>query len=171
MAFLLDRGASVGEAKGATAWSSLIRGCLANGRGMAAEFLARRAPELDLEAAAGVGRLDVVESFFTTGGQLRDGATETQMRDGFTWACEYGRADVVDFLLQRGMRVDARLRHHGQTGLHWAHTTATLDTVRALLERQSPVNAKDETFRGTALGWTLYAWGGGGPDPWPWPLL
>jgi hypothetical protein len=32
-----------------------------------------------------------------------------------------------------------------------------------LLQRNAPVNAKDDTFGGTALGWALYAWGGGGP--------
>jgi hypothetical protein len=36
MAFLLARGASVGTAKGIEAWSSLINGCHANGRGRAA---------------------------------------------------------------------------------------------------------------------------------------
>jgi hypothetical protein len=27
------------------------------------------------------------------------------------------------------------------------------------------VNVKDDTFGGTALGWAIYAWGGGGPHP------
>jgi hypothetical protein len=35
--------------------------------------------------------------------------------------------------------------------------------VSVLLQRNAPVNAKDDTFGGTALGWALYAWGGGGP--------
>ena len=30
-------------------------------------------------------------------------ATFKQMQDGFTWACEYGRSAVVEFLLQRGV--------------------------------------------------------------------
>jgi ankyrin repeat protein len=163
MSFLLARGASVGTATGTEAWSSLINGCHANGRGKAAQFLAERAPALDLEAAAGVGRVDVVRAFFTPDGNLRENATEQQMKDGFTWACEYGRTDVVDFLLQRGMDVAAKLRHHGQTGLHWAAYGGHLDTVRVLLQWQAPVSAKDDAFSGTPLGWALYAWGGGGP--------
>ncbi|MPZ16295.1 MAG: ankyrin repeat domain-containing protein [Luteitalea sp.] len=160
MAFLLDRGASVGDATGTAAWSHLINGCHANGRGKAAEFLAKRAPGLDLEAAAGAGRLDVVKSFFTSDGPLKGNTTETQMRDGFTWACEYGRSDVVDFLLQQGVDVNAKLKHDGQTGLHWAAYGGHPGTVRVLLRRNAHVNAKDERFGGTPLGWALYAWGG-----------
>lgn len=163
LAFLLARGASVGTAKGTEAWSSLIHGCHANGRGKAAQFLAERAPALDLEAAAGVGRLDVVKTFFTPNGELTDTATAQQMKDGFAWACEFGRTEVVDFLLQRGMDVATKLRHHGQTGLHWAAYGGHPATVRLLLQRQAPVNAKDDAFGGTPLGWALYAWSGGAP--------
>jgi len=43
---------------------SLVNACLANGRPNAAEFLGRRGARLDLDGAAGVGRLDVVKNFF-----------------------------------------------------------------------------------------------------------
>src|SRR5688572_11519939 len=86
MAFLLARGASIGGDTGPAAWSKLINGCHANGRPGAAEFLARRAGGLDLEAAAGVGRLDIVETFFDANGRLTPNATDKQMKDGFTWA-------------------------------------------------------------------------------------
>jgi ankyrin repeat protein len=162
MVFLLARGASLGGQKGAAAWSKLINACHANGRPGAAEFLARRADGLDLEAAAGVGRLDIVKTYFDANGRLTN-ATDLQMRDGFTWACEYGRTDVVEFLLQRGMDVAARLRHHRQTGMHWAAFGGYADTVRVLLRHNAPVNVKDEAFEGTPLGWALYAWAGGGP--------
>ena len=163
MAFLLNRGASVGKAKGGAKSSSVINACLANGRGKAAQFLAERADMLDLEAAAGVGRLDLVKGFFNADGTLRGGATGQQMKDGFSWACEYGRTDVVDFLLQNGMDVSAKLRPHGQTGLHWAAYGGLAETVRVLLQGNAPVNATDDRFGGTALGWALYAWAGGGP--------
>jgi hypothetical protein len=163
MAFLLARGASIGGDKGPAAWSKLINGCHANGRPGAAEFLARRADGLDLEAAAGVGRLDIVETIFDANGGLTPNATDTQMKDGFTWACEYGRSDVAEFLLQRGMDAAAKLKHHGQTGIHWAAYGGHANTVRVLLRHHAPVNVKDETFEGTPLGWALYAWAGGGP--------
>jgi len=164
LAFFLARGAAAGGA----AWSRLINDCHANGRPKAAEFLAARADPggLDLEAAAGVGRIDLVERFFAADGTLTGGATPDQRRDGFTWACEYGRTPVVAFLLRHGMDAGATLpKHHGQTGLHWAAWGAHVDTVEVLLAAGAPVDTRDERFDGTPLGWTLYAWGGGGPLP------
>jgi ankyrin repeat protein len=138
---------------------SVVNGCLPNGRGEAAEFLADYGARLDLEAGAGVGRLDVVRSFFTADGHLIPLATPKQMKDGFAWACEFGRTSVVDFLLQRGIGIDAKLPHNEQTGLHWAAYGGHADTVKLLLEHGAPVNATDESFGGTPLEWALYQWG------------
>ncbi|MCU1259933.1 MAG: ankyrin repeat protein [Bryobacterales bacterium] len=137
----------------------IVNACLANGRAQAAEFLAGRGAPLDLEGAAGVGRLDLVISFFNQDGSLRGNATKEQMKDGFAWACEYGRTSVVEFLLQRGIEPDARVKHHGQTGLHRAALGAHVETVRLLLEHNAPVDAKDETWGNTPLGWALHGWG------------
>src|SRR5207302_1310226 len=111
-----------------------VNGCLHNGRGAAAQFLAGRGARLDLEGAAGVGRLDVVKSFFTDDGSLKAPATPKQMKAGFAWACEFGRTDVVEFLLQRGMEAEAKLNEEGsETGLHWAAYEGHADIVRLLL--------------------------------------
>jgi hypothetical protein len=135
----------------------LVISCLANGRGRAARFLAERGAPLDLESAAGVGRLDLVESFFTDDGSLKPSATPEQMRDGFTWACEFGQTSVVAFLLDRGMDINARLpKHHGQTGLHWAAHGGCVETVKLLLQRGGSVDMKDERFGGTPLDWALH---------------
>ena len=145
-----DAGAGEGDV-------ALVIGCLANGRGEAARFLAERGAPLDLEAAAGVGRLDLVASFFNEDGSLKPPATPDQMRDGFTWACEFGQTSVVEFLLDRGMDINARLpRHHGQTGLHWAAYGGCGETVTLLLRRGASVDAKDERWGGTPLGWALH---------------
>jgi Ankyrin repeats (many copies) len=166
LAFLLSRGATVGDAHGVAAWSRLINACHANGRPAAAELLAARAPgDLDLEAAAGVGRLDLVAACFTPDGDLRPPITEQQRNSGFIWACEYGRTDVVAFLIARGVPCGERLPPHGQTGLHWAAWGAHIDTLQTLLDAGAPVDARDDAFGGTPLGWALYAWGGGGPRP------
>ena len=152
---LLDAGAAMDAPVGA---GSVVIGCLRNGRPRAAEFLADRGARLDLEGAAGVGRLDLVRSFFNRDGSLKAGATKAQMNDGFMWACEYGRTGVVEFLLDQG--VDARLtgRPHGQTGLHWAAYGGYPDIVKLLLERRAPVDIMDESFQGTPLDWALHAW-------------
>jgi hypothetical protein len=152
MEILLKHGAAMDSG------GNIVNACLANGRRQAAEFLARRGARLDLEGAAGVGRLDLVQSFFREDGSLKKGATTGQMKDAFAWACEYGRTNVVSFLLQTGMDVDVRLKHNGQTGLHWAAYCGHVDTVKLLLKRNAPVNAKDESFDGTPLGWALYGW-------------
>jgi ankyrin repeat protein len=81
------------------------------------------------------------------------------MKDGFAWACEFGRTAVVDFLLRQGVAIDAKLPHDGQTGLHWAAYGGHRETVKLLLERGAPVNAADESYAGTPLEWALYQWG------------
>lgn len=155
MDLLIRSGAAIDGPNGGSA----VNGCLHNGRGQAAEFLANRGARLDLESAAGVGRLDLVRSFFSEDGRLVLPATPEQMKNGFAWACEFGRAGVVDFLLRRGIGIDAKLPHNGQTGLHWAAYGGHAETVQLLLERGAPVNATDESFGGTPLEWALYQWG------------
>jgi Ankyrin repeats (3 copies) len=121
--------------------------------------VASRGAPVDLEAAAGLGQIDLVQSFFTAEGQLTNGATMTQMRDGFSWACEYGRTEVVQLLIERGMDVSARLRPHRQTGLHWAAYGPHVETVKVLLRHGSPIDVRDESFGATPIEWTLHGWG------------
>ena len=157
---LIERGAEIDPAGGAGRTMSIVNGCLANGRGEAAVHLAMRGATLDLESAAGVGRLNLVKQFFNPDGRLKPNATEAQRLDGFTWACEFGRTDVVEFLLDTGVDVAARLtRNHGQTGLHWAAYGAHLDTVQLLLGRDAPLEVTDDSFGKTPLSWALHAWG------------
>ncbi len=150
MTLLIERGARVDGAA--------VNACLHNGRGRAAGFLAERGAALDLEAAAGIGRLDIVKESFQEDGSLRPPATREQMLDGFAWACEFGRTAVVDFLLERGVPAGGKLRHYGETGLHWAAYGGHSDTVTLLLERGAPVDARDEGYGGTPLGWALHQW-------------
>ncbi len=135
---------------------SVVNACLANGRPNAAEFLAGRGARLDLDGAAGVGRLDVVTSFFNEDGSLKAHATKEQMETGFTWACGCGRTNVVEFLLEMGVNVNAM--PHGETGLHCAAYGGQLNIVKLLLERRSAPDIKDKTYDATPLGWALYGW-------------
>lgn len=130
--------------------SGTVNDCLRNGRGMAAEILASRGARLDLEGAAGVGRIDLVERFF-------DAATPQQKTYGLCWACEFGRTAVVEFLLRNGVAVDTKLQH-GETGLHWAAYGAHPDIVRLLIERGAPLDETESRFGGTPLDWALHAW-------------
>jgi ankyrin repeat protein len=152
MEALLDYGAAI---EGVPGGGSPLISALHNGRGEAAEFLAERGARLDLEGAAGVGRLDVVESFFNDAGSLKASATRAQMNAGFLWACEYGRTVVVGFLIKKGADLRAG-ENTGLTGLHWAVVGGQLDTIRLLLKRGAPVEAKN-VYGGTALGQALWS--------------
>ncbi len=145
MKTLLEKGAAIDG----------VLGALRNGHLESAEFLARRGAQLDLEGAAGVGRLDVVESFFNENGDLKAVATKAQMEAGFAWACEYGKNNVVDFLLKKGIDVSAQ-GNTGLTGLHWAVVGGQLKTIELLLERGAPLEAVN-VYGGTVLGQALWS--------------
>jgi ankyrin repeat protein len=152
MQALLNAGAAVDGAPGT---GSPLLAALRNGRAEAAEFLAEHGAHLDLEGAAGVGRLDVVQSFFTDAGALRPEATQAQMETGFLWACEYGRNNVVEFLLDKG--VDMRTKANtGLTGLHWAIVGGQLATVHFLIKRGAPLEERN-AYGGTALGQAVWS--------------
>lgn len=82
------------------------------------------------------------------------------MVDGFSLACAYGRANVVDFLQDRGIDVDAQLRAHGEghTGLHVAAFHGHVDVVSALLRRGAGVDVIDKTWGTPPLVWALTGW-------------
>lgn len=164
MQVLLDHGATVEQPGVAGNLHSAVIGCLANGRGHAAEYLAAHGAVLDLEAAAGAGRLDVVKSYFGAGGKLKPPATEQQVRDGFMWACEFGRYDIVAFLLEHGVPATTTGVRRKIPGLHWAAYGGHAKLVHLLLERGASVNAVEPEFGGVPLGWALYGWGEGHPD-------
>jgi hypothetical protein len=158
MQILIDHGAGIDRPRSVGNNHSFVVGCLANGRGAAAEYAAARGARLDLEGAAGLGRLDLVKSHFNPDGTVKPPATTEQMHAGFAWACEYGRMEVVQFLLDRGIPIDAAVRHDGQTGLHWAAIGAHADIVSLLLDRHAPVDVVDATYNGTPLSWALHGW-------------
>jgi ankyrin repeat protein len=152
LAALLEAGAAVDGVPGGL---SPVISALHNGRGEAAEFLAERGANLDIEGAAGVGRLDLVRNFFNQDGNLKANTTKAQMESGFLWACEYGRDNVVEFLLQRGVDLGAQA-NTGLTGLHWAVVGGQLATIKLLVGRGAPLEAKN-AYGGTALGQALWS--------------
>src|SRR5215213_2302634 len=150
---LLEHGAKVNGLR--DGWNPLIA-ALHNGRGEAAAHLAKRGARLDLEGALGVGHLAAVKKFVTKDGRLKCNATKTQMELGLMWACQYGHAGVVEFLITLG--VDTSAQPHGETALHWASFAGHAGIVKALLKHKPPVNLKDQRFDGTPLDWALYGW-------------
>lgn len=161
---LLDYGAMIDKPNLAGNKQSAVIACFANGRPRAGEFLAARGAKLDLESAAGLGRLDIVKTFFHSDGSLKPAATKRQLQKGLLWACMYGRENVAAFLLEHGADLLDRAGS-GATALHWAAGGAHVNIVRLLLDRGAPleeINAWD----GTVLehgGWG-FEHGGPGTD-------
>jgi hypothetical protein len=134
----------------------VVNACLANGRGEGAQLVAARGAELDLEGAAGVGRVDLVRRFFDERGRLTPGATREQLQRGGFWACQYGHREVVAFLLERG--IDLAEPHGGETMLHGAAVGGDPSIVRILIAHGAPIDVKDDHYHATPLGWALHGW-------------
>jgi hypothetical protein len=134
-----------------------VRAALANGQPEAARWLAEHGATLDLEEAAGLGRLDVVRRFVADDGTLRTGATEGQRREAFRWAAGYGHPDVVTFLLEHGSDA-ADAAEDGATALHHAAYHGHADLVELLLARGAAVDPRERTYDGTPLEWAVYGW-------------
>src|SRR5579872_639672 len=155
MRVLLNHGAMIDRPGVAGNRHDAVAGCLANGRGKAAEFLANHGARLGLDTAAGVGRLDLVNSFFNDDKSLKGGAARAQMEQGFLWACQYGRTAVIERLLEK----DADLLNRaddGQTAVHCAVIGAHLEIIKLLLARGASLERKN-VYGGTALGQALWS--------------
>jgi ankyrin repeat protein len=159
MQLLLDHGAEIDHQTSAGNRQSSVMGALANGRGEAAAYLAERGARLNLETAAGVGRLDVVESLLKKRGTTR---SKKRLQSAFLYACGYGQNHVVEFLLDQGVDL-AEGGGDGQTPLHWAVINGQLEMVKLLLKYKPPLEARN-MYGGTVLGQTLWSAAHGG-DP------
>lgn len=152
---LLSRGAAI-EKPGLTGnQHSAVWGCLANGQGRAARFFADRGARMNLTEAAGVGRLDVLKTFFDDQARLVDPALASQVDEGFFYACGYGRTETARFLLDRGVNPGIT-NDQGQTPLHWTTYGPHVEIAALLLERGAPIDARDKRFNATALDWALH---------------
>ena len=140
---LLERGASI---DGVKPGDSTVRAALANNCPEAAVALVERGARVpDVVAAAGVGRLDLVR-------HLADVAAREQLERALIMAAQYGRHEVVEHLLDRGVDVGAS---DGMTALHWAAGGGHLDMMKMLIARGAPLETQNE-YGGTVLDSTLW---------------
>lgn len=149
---LLERGARIGPGS--------VRGCLMNGCPEAAEFLARRGVPLDVEEAAGIGRLDLVARHLDQRRSLADPAWQQEVGAALMMAIWYDRMDVVTFLLDRGFDPSWKVTSDGEsrTALHLASYEGRVPIVELLLRRAAPVNVTDDIYGTPPLVWALHAW-------------
>ena len=64
-------------------------------------------------------------------------------------------ARAVSMMLSAGWPANVQ-GNHDQTALHWAAFHGNVEMVRALLDHQAPLEAEEQQFKGTPLGWALY---------------
>lgn len=143
---LLDRGARVDP--------GIVRSCLANGCPEAAAHMAARGAPLDLEEAAGIGRLDVVARYLEPPRTI----SETDTTRALIMASWYDQRVVVMFLLDCGVDVGTRAPDDGRTVLHIAAYLGNAALVALLLDRGAPLNVSDSVYGTPPLVWALHAW-------------
>jgi ankyrin repeat protein len=141
----VDRGAKVELTE------SSVMGCLDNGQPETAAFFLRRGAPLNPISAAAIGKLDALARF------IDEGADRELLDLGMLYAACYGRRESVEFLLDRGVRADAR-NDEAQTGVHWAAFGAHSEIVRLLLDRGAPPDTRDEGFHATPLELAIVRW-------------
>ena len=132
-------------------------------------------PQLNMWCGAGLGMLDVVESFFDGSKKLKPNAGQTRSRDlgdgkwgktappesyhelvseAFYIAARNGHVDVAKFLLERGADINQR-GFFGAPGLHWAAINGHKTMVEFLVGRGADLTLRDQHFHSTALGWAI----------------
>ncbi len=104
---------------------------------------------MNVEIAAGLGELELVEKYVNAGGTSR-----RELEEAFWSACKYGWTEVAECLLKCGVDIDAR-GGANNTGLMLAAQRGRRDTVEMLLGYGASVELKND-FGGTALGSAMY---------------
>jgi hypothetical protein len=97
--------------------------------------------------------MDIVKKYYD--GRPKPDLPKEQVDEAFITACNYGRIEMVDFLLQHGADI-AALR--GQTGFHLAAHAGKTEMVKHLIELKAPLEIVNE-YGGTVLGqaiWSAY---------------
>ena len=143
---LLERGARIDD--------RIVRACLMNGCPEAAEHMVSRGAPLNLETAAGIGRLDFVARYF----EPTRTASQEDTTAALMMASWYGRHDVIRFLLDHGVDVGSRSAKDGDTALHISAYCAHAPVVELLLQRGAPVDVIDDVYRTPPIVWALHAW-------------
>lgn len=176
IAYLLDRGAAI---DGAGGWSPLEEALYWNGQRARDLLLQRGAEVRNLRIAAGLGRTDVMRTFFDVDGSLRPEAGAVnwpweerspkfasfrQDRQGIidnalVYACMHGHLDAAAFLLDQGAQLNTIPGGFDYSGsaLHYAAFNGHRAMVDFLLARGADVSIKDTKIGQTPASWADHA--------------
>lgn len=166
------------DISGETTWGSTPLQWAANmGSREVADLLLEHGarPQLNMWAAAGLGMLDVVQSFWQSPTTLKPNAGQQRTRrtpdggwgkmppphdyaelvsEAFYIAARNGHIDVAKFLLSKGADINCK-GFFGAPGLHWAAINGHKHMVEFLIDRGADLRVRDEEFQATPLGWAL----------------
>jgi ankyrin repeat protein len=167
---LLDAGAAI---NGDGEWSPLEEALYWGNQDTVAMLVRRGATVHNLRIAAGLGRIDVIETFFAEDGSLKpeagimsspfrrmhfEGGAQDLIDNALVYACISNRIDAVEYLLKRGARINAIPPgfDYAGTALHYAALFGHKDLVDLLIERGARLDIKDTKVSALAAGWAAH---------------
>ena len=147
---------------GSGTWTALCQALNAQSVETAKLIATHKITPKNLWVAVGLGRWNLVLSFFNQDGTLKDdagdpGKLQTKqdiLNDCFCMACHTGRVDMIDFLLDKGANING-IDHWGMTGLHWT-IQCHPKLSRYLIDQGADVRIRDAQHVATQLSWALY---------------
>ena len=141
---LIDNGAQPGNGIGA----------LAHGNLDAARHLIKRGGKLTLATAVGLDMQNDID-------RLSKEASEKDLEIALMMASFYGKSEMIKFLIGLGVDVNTFIDnstgfHSHASPLHQAVFSGALESVKLLVDARADLNAKDQIYNGTPLGWAIY---------------
>jgi len=173
---LLDRGAAI---DGTGGWSPLEEALYWNSQNVLALLVERGAKVQNLRTAAGLGRTDLIESYFNADGTLKPESGRVNspwgelkrwpqdqqniVNNAFVFACMHGHIDAAKLLFDKGAEINVIPGgfDYAGTGLHYAALNGHRTMVEFLLAHGADPTIKDTKVGSTAAGWAEY---GGHPQ-------
>src|SRR5215469_2864288 len=167
---LLSAGAAI---NGDGEWSPLEEALYWGNQETVAMLVRRGATVHNLRIAAGLGRIDVIETFFAGDGSLKaeagfmswpfrrkevKGGPQDLIDNALLYACISNRIDAVEYLLKRGARINAIPPgfDYAGTALHYAALFGHRELVDLLIERGAHLDIKDSKVNALAAGWAAH---------------
>jgi ankyrin repeat protein len=153
---MLERGADLDARNGGP-----LIGALYYDQLDAARHLVERGARVDMVAAAGLGRIDLMEAH--AGEYTLVHYSQHRARPSspdaiaLVYACKLGHLDAARWLLDRGAPLGRAPYDHDATPLHWAAHENHPDVCELLLARGADRTVRDTSFDGTPADWAAHA--------------
>ncbi|MGC4021453.1 MAG: ankyrin repeat domain-containing protein [Cyclobacteriaceae bacterium] len=122
----------------------------------AAEFLLSKGSDYNLATAVGLDLIDDLK-------KLIEKATPSEMYVALVVASFFGKAEIISQLIEAGVDPNGQGKHEDFGGfhshasaLHQAVYSGSLASVKLLVRAGANINAYDQAYTGTPLGWATY---------------